>query len=161
MAMTNPEVAEILGRIALLMELQKADPFKFRSYRTASEVIGGLQTPVSEMVEKGGAAELKKLPGIGDAISRKIVDILETGTTPLYEELGAVTPATVLDLLRISGIGMKTLELLHFQFKINNLDDFAKFVAGNGLESVPRLGEKTRARIKRSLERLGYEFGSS
>ncbi len=161
MAMTNPEVAEILGRIALLMELQKGDPFKFRSYRTASEVIGGLQTPVSEMVEKGGAAELKKLPGIGDAISKKVVDILETGTTPLYEELGAVTPATVLDLLRISGIGMKTLELLHFQFKINNLDDFAKFVAGNGLESVPRLGEKTRARIRRSLERLGYEVGSS
>lgn len=158
--MTNPEVAEILGRIADLMELQKGDQFKIRSYRSAADMITGLQASLSEMAAAGGATELRKLPGIGDAISRKIIDLLETGTTQLYEDLRAVTSETVLDLLKIGGVGMKTLEILHDQFKIRSLDDFAKFVAGGGLESVPRLGEKTRARIKASLQKRGYEIES-
>lgn len=157
MSMTNPEIAAILGRIADLMELQKGDGFKIRSYRSASELIGELSTPLAEMAALGGAAELRKLPGIGDAISKKVIDILETGTTGLYEELRAAIPETVLDLLRVDGIGMKTLELLFQQFHVTNLDDFARFVAGGGLDSVPRLGEKTRARIRTSLVKLGYD----
>ena len=70
--MTNPEIASIFGRIADLMELQKGDPFKIRSYRAASELIGELPTPMAEMAAKGGAAELRKLPGVGEAISKKI-----------------------------------------------------------------------------------------
>jgi len=161
MSMTNPEVAEVLGRIADLMEIQKGDPFKIRSYRSAAETIISLQTPVSEMAAAGGAAELKKLPGIGDAISKKIIDLLETGTTQVYEDLKAVTPETLLDLLKISGIGLKTLEVLHSQFKIRGLDDLAVFVAGGGLASVPRLGEKTQARIRHALEKRGYKFDNS
>lgn len=159
--MTNTEVAEILGKIADLMELQRGDPFKIRSYRSASEMITGLQTPLSEMAAKGGAAELRTLPGIGDAISKKIIDLLETGTTQVYEDLKAVTPETVLDLLKIGGIGMKTLEVLHNDFKISSLDDLARFAAGGGLSSVPRLGEKTSARIKNALQRRGYQVDRS
>ena len=155
--MTNPEVSEILGRIADLMEIQKGDPFKIRSYRTAAETIVSLQTPLTELAAAGGAAELRKLPGIGEAISRKIIDLLETGTTQVLEDLRAVTPESLLDLLKISGIGLKTLEVLHNQFKIRSLDDLAVFAAGGGLESVPRLGAKTIARIKASLERRGYK----
>jgi len=156
--MTNPEIASIFGRIADLMELKRADPFKIRSYRAASELIGELSTPLADMAAKGGAAELRKLPGVGEAISKKIIDILETETTKVYEDLRAEVPETVLDLLRIDGIGMKTLEILYYQFQIASLDDFRKFVAGGGLLSVPRLGEKTRARIQRSLERMSSEF---
>ncbi|MEP7271448.1 MAG: helix-hairpin-helix domain-containing protein [Acidobacteriota bacterium] len=156
--MMNSEVAAILRRIADLMELQKGDQFKIRSYRTAADSITGLQTPLSELAARGGAAELRKLPGIGDAISKRIVDLLETGTTEVYEQLRAVISETVLDLLQIGGVGMKTLEVLHHQFKVRSLDDFAKFVAGGGLESVPRLGEKTRARIRAALTKRGYQI---
>ena len=152
--MTNSEIATIFGRIADLMELQRGDPFKIRSYRAASELLGELATPLAEMAATGGVAELRKLPGVGEAISKKIIDILETGTTKVYEELRAEIPETVLDLLRVGGIGMKTLEILYRQFQVRNLDDFRKFVAGGGLLSVPRLGEKTRARIRASLEKM-------
>ena len=91
------------------MELRGDDQFRIRSYRTAADLIADLQTPIEELAQQGGAAELRKLPGIGEAISRKIIDIVETGTTKLYEELNAEIPATVLDLLEIEGIGMKTL----------------------------------------------------
>lgn len=155
--MSNPEIAEIFRRIAALMELRHDDPFKIRSYRAASELIDELTTPLSDLAEKGGAAELRKLPGIGEAISRKIIDILNTGTTKLYEDLKAEIPVTTLDLLSIDGIGMKTLEVLREQFQLTNLDDFAKFVAGGGLESVPRLGERAQARIRASLAKRGYK----
>ena len=135
------------------MELRGDDQFRIRSYRTAADLIADLQTPIEEIAKQGGAAELRKLPGIGEAISRKIIDIVETGTTKLYEELNAEIPATVLDLLEIEGIGMKTLEVLYRQFQVTNLDDFAKFVAGGGLESVPRLGEKAQLRIRASLKK--------
>ena len=137
------------------MELRGDDQFRIRSYRTAAELIADLQTPIEDIAKQGGAAELRKLPGIGEAISRKIIDIVETGTTKLYEELNADIPATVLDLLEIEGIGMKTLETLYRQFQVTNLDDFAKFVAGGGLESVPRLGEKAQLRIRASLKAMG------
>ena len=156
--MTNPEVAEKLERIADLMEIQKGDPFKIRSYRMAAETVISLQTPLSELVAEGGAAELKKLPGIGDAISKRIFDLMETGTTQVYEDLRKETPETLLDLLKISGIGLKTLELLYREFKISSLDDLAEFVKGGGLAGVPRLGQKTQERIKRSLEKRGYQF---
>jgi len=155
---TNKEIAVIFDRIASLMELRHDDGFKVRSYRQAAEMISELQTPLAEMVQAGGASELRKLPGIGEVLSKRIVDILETGTTPYYEELQAQIPVTVLELLSIDGIGMKTVEVLHDQFQIKSLDDFAKFVEGGGLNSVPRLGPKSEERIRGLLEKRGYKM---
>lgn len=154
--MSNPEIAAIFHRIADLMEFRDGNPFKIRSYRTAAEVIEDTSTPLPQMVAEGGTARLRELPGIGDAISKKIVEILATGTCQLYEELKTEIPETVLDLARVEGIGLKTAQLLYGQFKLTNLEDFAKFVGGGGLQSVPRLGEKSQARIRASLKQLGY-----
>ena len=154
--LSNQEVADVFHRIADLMEFRDGNPFKIRSYRNAAEVIEELPTPLAQMVAEGGAARLRELPGVGEAISKKIVEILETGTCHLYEELKTETPETVLDLGRVEGIGLKTAQLLYQQFQLTKLDDFAKFVAGGGLDSVPRLGEKAQARIRASLKQLGY-----
>jgi DNA polymerase (family 10) len=154
--MSNQEIAAIFHRIAALMEFRDDNPFKIRSYRGAAEVIEDTSTPLAEMAAEGGAARLRELPGVGEAISKKIIEILETGTCEFYEELKAEIPETVLDLARVEGIGQKTAQLLYHQFKLANLDDFAKFVEGGGLQSVPRLGEKAQARIRASLKQLGY-----
>jgi DNA polymerase (family 10) len=154
--MTNQGIAAAFARLANLMELRGDNPFKIRSYRNAAEVIEDLTTPLAELAAQGGAARLKELPGVGDAISKKIIDLLNTGTFKAYEEITAEIPATVLDLLQVDGIGMKTLEILYHQFHLTNLADFAKYVAGGGLDSVPRLGEKVQARIRTSLQELGY-----
>jgi DNA polymerase (family 10) len=154
--LSNQEIANVFHRIADLMEFGDGNPFKLRSYRTAAEVIEDTTTPLAQMVAEGGVARLRELPGVGDAISKKIIEILETGTCHLYEELKAETPVTVLDLARVEGIGLKTAQLLYRQFKLTNLDDFARFVGGGGLDSVPRLGEKAQARIRASLKQLGY-----
>ncbi|MCI0664089.1 MAG: helix-hairpin-helix domain-containing protein [Acidobacteria bacterium] len=154
--MTNQEIAQVFIRLAELLELLDENPFKIRSYRAAAQTIEDTAKSLAEIVKEGGAAKLRELPGIGEAISRKIVDLLTTGTFKRFEEVKAQIPETVLDLLQIEGIGLKTLQILYRQFQITNLNDFAKFVAGGGLESVPRMNVTTQKRIRESLNRLGY-----
>jgi DNA polymerase (family X) len=154
--MTNQEIAEVFRNLADLLELRDENPFKIRSYRTAAEMIEDTTTPLVELVASGGEAKLRELPGIGEAISKKIVELLDTGTFRLYEEVKAEIPETVLDLLKVEGIGSKTLQILYKQFHITSLADFAKFVEGGGLNSVPRLSEKAKLRISESLRQLGF-----
>jgi DNA polymerase (family X) len=152
--MTNQEIAGVFRNLADLMELGEDNPFKIRAYRTAAETIEDTMTPLSEMVSEGGVARLRELPGVGEAISGKIAELLETGTFKAYEETKAKIPETTLDLLRVDGVGLKTLQILYQRFQITNLHDFAKFVEGGGLGSVPHIGEKTQERIRASLNEL-------
>jgi DNA polymerase (family 10) len=156
MAMINQEIALVFRNLADLLELREENPFKIRSYRTAADMIEDTATPLVELVASGGEAKLRELPGIGEAISKKIVELLDTGTFRLYEEVKAEIPVTVLDLLKVEGIGSKTLQILYRQFHITSLEDFAKFVEGGGLNSVPRLSDKTKLRIRASLKQLGF-----
>ena len=155
--MTNAEIANVFRRLADLLELRGDNEFKLRSYRNAAELVADLATPLAELYAAGGVARLRELPGIGEAISKKIVDLLTTGTFKTYEEVKREIPESVLDLLRVDGVGIKTLQIFYHQFHLTNLEDFAKFVAGGGLDSVPRLGEKTQQRIRESLQTLGKE----
>jgi DNA polymerase (family 10) len=152
--MTNQEIADIFHRLADLMELGEDNPFKIRAYRTAAETIEDTTTSLAEMVSEGGVARLRELPGVGEAISKKIVELLQNGSFKAYEDAKAKIPETLLDLLKVEGVGLKTLQLLYQRFQITNLDDFAKFVDGGGLSSVPHLGEKMQARIRASLKEL-------
>ncbi|HKP71594.1 MAG TPA: helix-hairpin-helix domain-containing protein [Pyrinomonadaceae bacterium] len=152
--MDNEEIARRFQRLALIMEIRGDDRYRVRSYRNAADVIETWPRPVREIAREEGAKGLQSIPGVGKAISGKIVELCERGTFEAYEKLTAETPETVLDLLDVSGVGLKTATTLYQQFKISSIDDFKKFVAGGGLELVDGVGEKTAERIKESLERL-------
>lgn len=154
--MTNEEIARRFERLAVLLEIRGEDKFRVRSYRNAAEVIETWPMPLSEIACEGGVKGLQALPTVGKAISAKIVELLERGTFEAYEKLTAETPETVLDLLDVSGVGMKTAAALHQQFKISSLDDLSKFVAGGGLELVDGVGDKTAERIAESLRASGH-----
>jgi DNA polymerase (family 10) len=111
-------------------------------------------TPMKTIADEAGAKGLQELPGVGKAISAKIIELLTRGTFEAWEKLTTETPATALDLLRVGGIGLKTAATLHQQFKIASLDDLKKFVAGGGLEMVDGIGEKSAERITESLSRM-------
>ncbi len=153
--MTNDEIARRFERLALLMEIRGEDKFRVRSYRNAAEVIETWPRPLSEVAREGGAKALQELPGVGKAISSKVVELLERGTFEAYEKLTAETPETVLDLLDVSGVGIKTAATLYQRFKISSLEDFGKFVAGGGLELVDGVGERSAERIGESLRARG------
>ena len=150
--MTNQEIARRFSRLAALMELRGDDPFRLRSYRNAAETIEVWPTPLKEIAESEGAAGLQAIPGIGKAIAGKVIELLDGGTFAAWERLTAETPATLLDLLELPGIGPKTAMTLYQQFKISSLDDLRLFVAGGGLAQVDGIGAKTAEKIKESLE---------
>ncbi len=152
--MDNEAMARRFQKFATLMELRGEDHFRTRSYRNAAEIIETWPTPLAAIARDDGAKGLQTIPGIGRAISGKIIELLERGTFDAWEKLTAETPVTVLDLLEVGGIGMKTAALLHQKFKISSLADLKKFVAGGGLELVDGIGEKSAERIQEGLKRL-------
>ncbi len=150
----NEEIARRLGRLATMMEIRGDDQYRVRSYRNAAEIIETWPTPLREIASEEGARGLQTLPGVGRAISGRIIELIERGTFDAWEKLVAETPETVLDLLTVEGVGIKTAATLHQQFKIASLDDLRKFVEGDGLEMVDGMGEKTAEKIASSLRRM-------
>ncbi len=149
--MDNNEIARRFKRLATLMEIRGDDQYRVRSYRNAAEIIETWPTPLGEIAAEEGTRGLQTLPGVGRAISGRIVELFERGTFDAWEKVIAETPETVLDLLDVEGVGIKTAAMLHQQFKIASLDDLRKFVEGGGLEMVDGIGEKTAEKIKASL----------
>jgi DNA polymerase (family 10) len=149
----NAEVARVLQQIADMLEFKNENPFKLRSYQMAAETIGSMGTPIAEIAE-GGAEELQKIPGIGKTISAQILEIVQTGKSHYFDELTTNVPATVLDLRKVSGVGLKTAQLLYRDFGVKSLEELKVLAEGGGLTSVPGLGEKTITRIKKALGHL-------
>ena len=149
--MNNEAIARSFYRLAALMEIRGDDPFRLRSYRNAGEAIETWPTPLKIIAASEGLAGLQNIPGVGKAIAGKIVELLDRGTFNAWEKITAETPASVLDLLEVPGIGPKTAATLHQKFKVSSLPELKKFVAGGGLEMVDGIGPKTAERIKESL----------
>jgi DNA polymerase (family 10) len=152
--MTNEELARRFERLALLMEIRGDDKFRVRSYRNAAETLETWPSSVEQIAREEGQKGLQTLPGVGKAISGKIVELLERGTFDAWERLKEETPETVLDLLEVEGVGPKTAATLYQQFKISSLADLSKFVEGGGLDLLDGVGEKTAERITRSARAL-------
>ena len=152
--MTNEEIARRFARLALLLEIRGEDRYRVRSYRNAAEMIEVWPEPLERIARAAGVKGLQALPGVGKAISGKIMELVERGTFDAYERLIEETPESVLDLLDVSGIGVKTAAVLYQQFKISSIADLKKFVAGGGLELVDGVGERSAERIKGSLGRM-------
>ncbi|HYY97762.1 MAG TPA: helix-hairpin-helix domain-containing protein [Pyrinomonadaceae bacterium] len=152
--MTNEEIARRFARLALLMEIRGDDKFRVRSYRNAAETVETWPSPVERIAREEGLKGLQTLPGVGKAISGKIVELLERGTFDAWERLKGETPETVLDLLEVEGVGLKTASALYQQFKVSSLEDLRTFVEGGGLDLLDGVGEKTAERIRASVRRL-------
>jgi DNA polymerase (family 10) len=152
--MTNEQIARRFARMSVLMEIRGDDRFRTRAYQNAADAIETWPESVERIARAGGAKALQEIPGVGKAISGKIVELVERGTFEAWEQLTSETPETVLDLLEVEGIGMKTAAALHQQFKISTLEDLLKFTEGGGLELLDNLGEKSIERIRASVRRL-------
>src|SRR2546429_6430483 len=114
--MDNEQIGRRFHRLAALMEIRGDDPFRLRSYRNAAEAIEVWPTPLKEIAAQEGAAGLQSIPGVGKAIASKVIELLDRGTFDAWEVITEETPATVLDLLDVPGVGPKTAALLHQKF---------------------------------------------
>src|SRR3981081_4548956 len=101
MARANDEVAELLQELADLLSITGGDAYKIRAYEKAARAISGYPEDVSTL----GLEQLKKIPTVGDAIAKKILDYNATGTIRQVEDLRAQIPAGVRALTAIPTLG--------------------------------------------------------
>ncbi len=152
--MKNALVAKILYEIADLLDLDGV-AFKPRAYRRAAEVVESLAEPIEDLVASGAHAEL---PGVGEAIAKKIAEIVETGRLAYHEELKAKLPIDLYALTRVDGVGPKTAKLLYETLGVRTLADLEAAAREGKIRTVKGLGEKTEAKILRGLvETRGVE----
>ena len=110
MPLTNEQIASLFEDMAALLEIKGDTIFKIRAYQRAARAIGPLSFPLDDAVHNG--MNLKELPGIGDAISKKVQELVTTGEVQAYERLKAELPEGILTLMNIPGIGPRTASLI-------------------------------------------------
>lgn len=146
--MDNLTVARVLAEIGDLLEIKNENPFKIRAYRNAADAIAHLGTPVAGMSPE----ERRKIPGIGKDLAGKIGELLETGSIAYHRELLQEFPPTILDLLRLQGVGPKTVSLLYHALGIRNLQDLEAAARDGRIRSLKGMGARKEALILKALE---------
>jgi DNA polymerase (family X) len=146
----NKSIASILYETADLMEVAAEDSFRIRSYRRAAEAIEALDQPLAEIYQDQKA--LLAIPGIGKSMAGHIRDIFTTGKLPLHEELLKRYHPSMLELLKIQGMGPKTIALIWDAFQVCDVDSVARLARDGKLRELPRLSEKSEQKIFKAIE---------
>ena len=142
--MNKDQVAQIFNEIATLLELKGENPFKSRAYVNAARLLEGLSEPLDKLIADGRLAEMK---GIGDAIYKKIEELVTTGKLAYYEELKASTPPGLLEMLTVPGLGPKKVKALFEKLNIQTLDELEKACHEGKVAGLDGFGEKTQQKI--------------
>src|SRR5258707_1497037 len=138
--MDNISIARLLDETAALLEIDAADPFRIRSYRRAAEAVEQQTTQLSTLVAE--PKRLLDIPGIGKGMAANIVALLTTGTMPLREELLQKYKPTILDLLRLPGMGPKTVALVWSACQVSDIAGLDAAAKAGHLATLPRLADK-------------------
>jgi DNA polymerase (family 10) len=150
---SNARILGILAELASLIALDEgsSQAFKVRAYENAIHGIEGYPGNVAALNQK----ELGAIKGVGASIAARIREYVETGTVAKLEELRAKYPPPLVELLKVPGLGPKTLKLIRAELSIENLDDLKAAIERQALRDLPGLGKTTEEKIARSIERLG------
>ena len=148
MSMTNKEIAKSFQLLGELMELHGENPFKIRSYQNAYLNLRKMDPPLSELSE----AELASLKGVGEAISKKIRELVETGKMQTLERYKAQTPEGIMEILEVPGLGPKKIRVLWKELGIESIGELLYAVNENRLLELKGFGLKTQEDLKQKLE---------
>lgn len=146
--MTNKEIAKSFQLLGELMELHGENPFKIRSYQNAYLNLRKLDRPLGEMPEE----EIAAMKGIGSAISGKIRELLENGKMQTLERYKAQTPAGLLEVIEVPGLGPKKIRQLWKELGIESIGELMYAVNENRLLELKGFGPKTQEDLRQKLE---------
>ena len=149
MPIQNVDVARIFTKIADLLEIEDANPFRVRAYRNAAGTVAGLSRDISDMVQSED--DLTALPGIGKDLAGKIKEIVETGTLSQLEELGERIAPELAQLTRLPGLGPKRVKALHSALGITTLQELKKAAENGKIREVKGFGEKMENSILEAI----------
>lgn len=144
----NKSVARTLVEIADLLELKGENPFKIRAYRNAADIVSHAGEAVASLDE----AALRGWNGIGKDLAGRIREIVTTGDCGIRRDLLAEFPATLLDVLRLQGVGPKTVAVLYKELRITSLGDLAAAAKAGRIRGVKGMGGKKEQLILQAIE---------
>jgi len=147
----NGEIARVFQDIADLLELKGENLFKIRAYQKVVRSIEHLPVEVEQLVAED---RLKEVPGAGEAITKKITELVTTGRLEYYEELKADFPDGIITLLDIPGVGPRTAMLLSSELGVKSVDELEAAIVSGKVASLPRMGDKITENILRHIQSL-------
>ena len=148
--MDNAQMARLLAETADLLEIDGGDSFRIRSYRRAAEALE--QTTVDAAAVADDTARLLEIPGIGKGMAANVQAIVAGGSLPLRDELLAKYGSGLLELLKLPGMGPKTVALLWDAAQISSIDALEKAIEAGKLNGLPRMGAKQIEKLKKGIE---------
>ncbi len=148
--MDNKAIATIFYETADLMKVAAADSFRIRSYERAAEALEGWPQQVAEIYQDEKA--LLAIPGIGKGMAANIRELMTEGKLASHEEMLQKFRPSMLELLKISGLGPKTIALIWDAFQICDVEGVAKLASEGKLRTLPRLSEKSEQKILKAIE---------
>src|SRR5437763_8064 len=143
--MENPEIARIFEEIADVLEIRSDNPFRIRAYRNAARTVESLTTPLRKWVE--GNRPLTDLPGIGKEMANHIKEMVETGTLGFRDELLAEVPRSLIELMRLPGLGPKKARKVFDELKIGSVDELEAAAKEGRIAAIPGFGAKSQEKI--------------
>src|SRR6201992_3213156 len=148
--MDNITIARLLDETASLLEIDGADPFRIRSYRRAAEAVEQQTTQLSTLADD--PTQLLAIAGIAKGMAANITALLTTGLIPLREELLQKYRPSMLELLRLPGMGPKTVAMLYSALDIADIDALDAAAKRGDLLELPRMGQKFTDKLLKGIE---------
>ena len=146
----NRSLATILYETADLLEISGQDPFRIRSYRNAAEAIEGWPQQISELAAND--KQLLAIPGIGKGMVANLKEIFREGKLGLHTELLEKFHPSMLELLKIQGLGPKTVSLIWSAFRVSSVAEVERLAREGKLRELPRMSEKSEQKILKAIE---------
>jgi DNA polymerase (family X) len=147
----NRTIAGILYETADLMEINGDDAFRVRSYRRGAEALEALPQQAADLLAEGDK-KLLEVPGIGKGMLGHVKEVLQTGRLKMHCDLLEKYQPSMLELLKIQGLGPKTIALIWSAYKTCDVDGVAKLAREGKIRTLPRMGEKAEQKILKSIE---------
>ena len=155
--MENTEIAKVLRDVGTLLEIDGANPFRVRAYENAARTVEPHAVPMRTMVESG--AKLTDLPGIGKEMASHIQELVTTGALRVLQDLTREVPYTLVEMVRLPGVGPKRANKLWRELGVETIDQLEAAAKAGAVESLAGFGKKTQERIVRGIASLKKRAG--
>jgi DNA polymerase (family 10) len=155
----NKAIANILFETADLLEIDGQDSFRIRSYRNAAQAIENHSHQIKDII--GDPKQVLAIPGIGKGMLTNLQELFNTGKLAVQAELLQKYHPSMLQLLKIQGLGPKTIALIWSAYKVSDVDGVEKLAREGKIRELPRMGEKHEAKLLKAIEdyrRIGGRF---
>jgi DNA polymerase (family 10) len=146
----NKAIANILYETADLLEIDAADSFRIRSYRNAAQAVENHSEQIKDFIDE--PKKVLAIPGIGKGMLQNLIELLKDGTLKIQGDLLKKYHPSMLQLLKIQGLGPKTIALIWSAYQVSDVDGVEKLAREGKIRTLPRMGEKHELKLLKAIE---------